>query len=80
MKKTTLLCLVLALSGCAYTHFEEPNGTSFTRLSIGTKQTVRQIKMKDGPKTFEVSGYSNDQTEVAAPVAEAAASAASLLP
>lgn len=71
----TALLLALALTGCTTTSFVDPNGAKFSRTSFLNRQSVGKVEAVVGDKRFVMTGYSSEQTEVAAAVAAAVAEA-----
>lgn len=75
MRKPFILFAVLAsalLSGCVSTHVEMPNGVKLDRTALFNKTGIGKIKFNPTAGAFEMTGYANDQTELAAAVTEAA--------
>lgn len=78
--KRSPLCLLsavagLVLAGCTSTTYTDPSGAKFSRTSFLTKQSASKVEYSDGTKKLTLDGYSNEQTETAAAVAGAVASA-----
>lgn len=74
--KTTLLCLMAAaLSGCTFRTVEY-KGVVYRHKSFGVKQSIGELRIKEGDTEVVIRGFSNDQAEVIGAVVEKAVSAA----
>lgn len=78
MKTTRLIAIAalcaasIGLSGCISTSVKWKDG-EFHRVAVGNKTGVGKLKYNPTTGQFELTGYSNDQTEALAAVAEAVA-------
>lgn len=76
MKKIAALILAaLAASGCTSTTYTDANGAKFSRIVVGTTQTIGKIDMKAGDRSLTVEGYSTQAAELAGAVVAAAVKA-----
>jgi hypothetical protein len=67
--------LMLLLTGCTFTGYRAANGEQFTRVAIGSKTSVGELRVSgdtNGVKTLLLKSYSNDQVEALSAVTEAA--------
>ncbi len=67
--------LTVLLSGCVSTKYRGQNGVSFKRVSFGNRQSIGKVEFDPSTGKVKIEGYSNEQTELAAAVAQAVASA-----
>lgn len=75
-----LAALALACVGCTSTSYTDPSGAKFSRVSFMNRQSIGKVEVKAGDKTLSIEGYSNEQTEIAAAVANAVAKALTVAP
>lgn len=78
--KTRLIILVAVatlLSGCTTIKYKHPNGAEVGVTSMLNKRSISKAKFNPQTGAFELEGYSSEQTEVAAAVANAVAGALS---
>lgn len=81
--KTTIKLLFAAflllswffLSACTSTTYTAPNGVKFSRTAFMNKQSIGKVTFNPSTGELQMEGYSNEQTEVAAAVANAVAGA-----
>ncbi len=78
--KTKLLLFVAVLvaalcSGCVSTEYHGKDGVSFKRVAFGNRQSIGKVEFDPSTGKVKIEGYSNEQTELAAAVAQAVASA-----
>ncbi len=72
--------LLLASTGCVSTEYAGPNGVHFKRTAFMNKQSIGKVEFDPVTGKLKMEGYSNEQTEVAAAVAQAVASALAPVP
>ena len=72
-----LLTAALFLTACTSTAYKSPEGATFTRTSFFNKQSIGKVEFAKTPtgEKLLIQGYSNDQSELAAAVAGAVATA-----
>ena len=81
MRKICLpfVCILVLTAGCTVTSYTSPTGEKFSRTAIGTKTSVGELSVAadaGGVRSLKLKQYSNDHTETAAAVTEAAVRAA----
>jgi hypothetical protein len=72
MKRLLPILVLLSLSGCVHTTYEE-GGVKFSRTQVLTTQQIGDLSLGvdgAGKKTLRMKGYSNEQTEALAAIAE----------
>ena len=74
--KTLALAFALALlSGCTFRTVGY-NGVRYVHRSFGVKQSIGELRVKEGDVEVVIRGFSNDQAEVIGLAVEKAVSAA----
>jgi hypothetical protein len=69
--KTLIILIIAALfSGCVYTKYTGKNGVGMTRISVFGNQSAAKVDLEKGT----ITGYSSEQAEAAAAIAEGVAS------
>lgn len=76
MRTTIALIAGLALlTGCTFRTVEY-KGVVYRHKSFGVKQSIGELRIKEGDVEIVIRGFSNDQAEVIGAVVEKAVSAA----
>ena len=77
--KTLLLLSLVALTGCTFRTVEYPSIAGpviYRHKSFGVRQSIGELRVREGNVEVTIKGYSNDQAEVIGVAVEKAVSAA----
>jgi hypothetical protein len=77
--KTLLALLLVMLSGCTFRSVEYPSSAGpviYRHKSFGVRQSIGELRVREGNVEVIIKGYSNDQAEVIGVAVEKAVSAA----
>ena len=77
--KTLLALLVVMLCGCTFRSVEYPSSAGpviYRHKSFGVRQSIGELRVREGDVEVIIKGYSNDQAEVIGVAVEKAVSAA----
>ena len=75
MRKLLTILAASALCGCTFRTVEY-KGVVYRHKSFGVKQSIGELRIKEGDTEVVIRGFSNDQAEVIGAVVEKAVSAA----
>lgn len=79
MKTTLMLLAASAMCGCTFRTVEYPTSAGpviYRHKSFGVRQSIGELRVREGNVEVTIKGYSNDQAEVIGVAVEKAVGAA----